>query len=231
MARVRSERASWPSRPRPPEHDPFDDPLAVALVDVVAERGYEAATIEEIVERANVTRADFGRRFRDKEDCVQRCFEAFTEDWHFRIDSAYCAFVDWRTSLRAAAYEVADWMTENPNLVRFGMVEVLKAKNEMIRVIREDAVRYGADLVDRGRQSVADPAAVPDAAPLMAVGSIVQLLTHRLQTGVAVEPRNSVPPMMYMATRPYVGEEVAREEFGLPRPHPRAGHPTNVGSS
>lgn len=190
----------------------------MALVDVVAERGYEAATLDEILGRAGVTRAEFFRRFGDKEDCVRDCFEAFTEDWHFRIDSAYCAFADWRTSLRAAAYEVADWMAENPNLIRFGMVEVLKAENEMIRVIREDAVRYGAGLVDRGREEAADPAKIPEAAAVMAVGSMVQLLTHRLQTGVAVDPAEMVPQMMYMATRPYVGEELAKQELTLPRP-------------
>jgi hypothetical protein len=53
---------------------------------------------------------------------------------------------------------------------------------------------------------------------MMAVGSIVQLLTHRLQSGVAVEPAAMVPPMMYLATRPYLGEELARKELTGPRP-------------
>jgi AcrR family transcriptional regulator len=121
----------------------------MAVVDVIAERGYEVATVEEIAARAGVTMVEFDRRFSGKEDCAQRCFESFSDDWRYRIDRAYSAFPDWPRNLRAAAYEVADWMNENPNLVRFGTVEILKAENEMIRVRREVAFTYGAELIDR----------------------------------------------------------------------------------
>jgi AcrR family transcriptional regulator len=194
--------------------------VALAVVDVVAERGYEEATVEEIAARAGITTADFHRRFADKEECARVSFEAFVDDFRFRIETAYAAFPDWRTGLRAAAYEVADWMDENPNLIRFGAVEILKARNEMVRVRREEALGYGAELIDRGRAEAPDPERVPDAAALMAIGSIVHLLTRRLQTGVAVGPAEMVPPMMFMATRPYIGEELAKEELGLPRPLP-----------
>jgi AcrR family transcriptional regulator len=190
----------------------------LAIVEVVDEVGYEAATVEQIVERAGVTRTEFLRRFKDKEDCAQRSFEAFADDYRLRIFSAYSAFPDWRTGLRAAAYEVADWMDDHPDVVRFGAVEILKAENEMIRVRREEAISYGAELIDQGRMEATGPARVPDAAALMALGSIVQLLIHKIQTGVAFDPIEMVPQMMYLATRPYVGEEVAGEELALPRP-------------
>jgi AcrR family transcriptional regulator len=206
--------------PRAPDPSPFEDPVALAIVDVVAERGYEAATVEQVAGRAGVSIAEFERRFADKEECAHVSFEAFVDDFRHRIEAAYAAYPDWRTGLRAAAYEVADWMSENPNLIRFGAVEILKAENEMVRVRREEALGYGAELIDRGRAEAPDPAAIHEAAALMAIGSIVQLLTHRLQTGVAVDPAEMVPPMMYMATRPYVGEEIAREELVAPRPVP-----------
>jgi AcrR family transcriptional regulator len=198
----RPKKASAPSAPRPPEQDPYDDPIIVA----------------EVAERAGVGLDEFFRCFKGKEDCAQRSFESLDDDWRFRIYSAYSGQPDWRRALRAAAYEMADWMGEHPETMRFGMVEILKAENEMIRVRREESFRWGAGLIDRGREAASRPAGIPDAAALMAVGSIVQLLTHRLQTGVPVEPAEMVPLMMYMATRPYVGEELAREEFELPRP-------------
>jgi AcrR family transcriptional regulator len=189
----------------------------VAIVQVVDERGYEAATVEEIIERAGVTRAQFFQRFRDKDDCARWSFEALTDDWRFRVYGAYSAHPDWRSGLRAAAYEVADWMKEHPDVVRFGAVEILKAETEMIRVRREEAVNYGAELIDNGRSEAADPSKIPEAAALMAIGSIVQLMTQRMQTGVATEPSEIVPAMMYMATRPYIGEELAREELTMTR--------------
>jgi AcrR family transcriptional regulator len=207
-----------PAIPPRPDPDPFTDPLALAIVDVVAEQGYEVTTIDDIVGRAGVTRAEFDRRFKDKEDAVLRSFEAFNADYRWRIESAYHSMPGWRGGLRAAAYEVADWMIENPNLVHFGAVDLLEAKSEMIRVRREEILSYGAKLIDRGRAEAADPAAVPDSAPLVAIGSIVQLLTHRLQSGGNTDPYPEVPQMMYLAVRPYLGEEAAREEITMPRP-------------
>jgi AcrR family transcriptional regulator len=198
---------------------PFEDPIAVAMVDVAAERGYEAASVELVAARAGVTLTEFRRRFRDKEECALRSFEAFADDMQARFEDAYYAQRDWRTGLRAAAYELADWIEENPNLVRFGVVEVLKAENEMMRVRREEAVSIGARLIDMGRGYAAEnDIAVPDGAALMALGSIVQLLTHRLQTATDLAVSHTVPQMLFLVTRPYVGEERAREELTRPRP-------------
>jgi AcrR family transcriptional regulator len=56
-----------------------------AVVDLVADRGYQAVTVEHIVERADVTRATFYTHFRDKEhllasvadDLVDGCLAAY----------------------------------------------------------------------------------------------------------------------------------------------------------
>jgi hypothetical protein len=57
---------------------------------------------------------------------------------------------------------------------------------------------------------------------MIAVGSIVQLLTRRVQQGVTIEPHGMVPEIMYGIVRAYLGEEAAAEELVLPRP-PAAG--------
>lgn len=192
----------------------------MAIVDVVAEQGFEAANVEDIVRRAGVTREEFERRFADKEECALRSFEAFTADYEWRIESAYQSQPGWRGGLRAAAYEIAEWMTEYPKLIKFGAVNLLEAKSEMLRVRREEALGYGAAVIDRGRAEAPDPTSVPASAPVLAIGSIVQLLAHRLQDGSKVEPFEIVREMLYVAVRPYIGEEAAREELTMPRPPP-----------
>lgn len=210
------------SRPSKPDPDPFEDPIATAMVDVVVERGYEAATVEEIVERAGVTRAEFDRRFAGKEDCVLKAYEAFIGHFEYTVGSAYDSQPAWPANLRAAAYACAEWMIEHPNLMRFGAVEVLFAESEMVRVRRDEVARFCANLIAAGREEVRDSTAVPDSADLMATGSILQLLTHRLEQGGEVDLVAMVPHMMYVAVRPYLGEEIAREELTAPRPTPRA---------
>jgi hypothetical protein len=53
---------------------------------------------------------------------------------------------------------------------------------------------------------------------MVAMGSIAQLLTHRLQKGVQLELQETVPQMLYLSVRPYHGEEAAQEELHAPRP-------------
>lgn len=198
--------------------DPFADPLYVALIDVVAERGYAAASIEVVLVRADTERAEFDARFADKETFVLEVLGVFIDDFTRRIQRAYDSRPDWRSGLRAAAYSTAAWLEENPRTARFGSVDVLGAENEMIRVRREGVFQYCARLIDRGRSVAPDPSAVPEAAAVMAIGSIAQLLTHRLQAGEDLETTRMVAALMYQAVKPYLGEEIARQELSLPPP-------------
>ncbi len=197
---------------------PFVDPIAGALVEIVTERGYEATDIGAVVERAGTTRAEFHRRFADKEDCVQKIFEAFIEDFVGQVRSAFEAEARWPASLRAAAYATTDWMDEHPDTARFGMLDVLAAHNEMIRVRREEIFVWCATLIDAGRAVSPDPDAVPEAAALMAIGAVVQIVVRRMQTGEDLGLGQLVPELMYGAVLPYLGEEAARAELAAPRP-------------
>jgi AcrR family transcriptional regulator len=209
--------AGQPRLPDRPPLDPFADPIATALVEIVAERGYEATEVDAVIARSGVGRAEFERRFAGKEDCVRQVFEAFIDDFIWRIRSAYAGEARWPDSLRAAAYASGDWMDEHPRTAHFGMVDVLAARSEIIRVRREEIFQYCAGLIDAGREVAPDPAAVPAAAPVMAVGAVVQIVSMRMQKGEDLAMAQLVPELMYGAVRPYLGEEVARAELAIPR--------------
>jgi AcrR family transcriptional regulator len=204
---------------------PFADPVASALVEIVTERGYEATDVDAVVTRAGITMTEFRRRFADKEDCVQQVFEGFIEDFLAQVRSAFEAEERWPASLRAAAYATTDWIDDHPDTARFGMVDVLAARNEMIRVRREEIFVYCAGLIDAGRGLAPDPAAVPESAAVMAIGAVVQIIARRMQTGGDLELGRLVPELMYGAVRPYLGEEAAREELVAPRPGRRVPDP------
>jgi AcrR family transcriptional regulator len=50
-----------------------------AMAEVVALRGYGAATVADVIERAGVSRKTFYEHFRDKEDCFLEAYEAGVE--------------------------------------------------------------------------------------------------------------------------------------------------------
>jgi AcrR family transcriptional regulator len=204
-----------PSRPDP---DPFVDPVSVALVSLIAERGYEAVEVEVIAERAGVTMEAFHRRFADKQAATVATIEACLRDFEWMVETVYASRADWREGLRACAWAIADHLEEHPDLVHVLMIDLLEAKNEMLRVLREETLMYGARVIDRARAAAPEPEAVPAGAAAIAIGSIAQLLTHRLQKGEELAAHATVRQMIYLSMRPYLGEETAREELSLPRP-------------
>jgi AcrR family transcriptional regulator len=204
--------------PPPPGLDPLADPIAVALVDEVAARGWAATSVAGVVARAGVDRAEFDRRFRDLEECGLRVLEAIAAHFERCVATAFNAGESWRPALRRAAWVAADWIDANPNQVRFGTVEVLEMRSEMARVRREEVFVYCGRMIDAGRTEAPDPEAVPASAAIVAIGSVMQLLAHRVQKGTEIDAHGTVRELIYATVRPYVGEQAARIELTLPRP-------------
>jgi len=57
--------------------------LQKALIELISERGYDAITIQDIVDRANVGRTTFYLHYRSKDDLFMSCHEAIVSE--FRI--------------------------------------------------------------------------------------------------------------------------------------------------
>ncbi len=202
---------------RPKGRALFHHPVAAAVIAVVAERGYGAASVEEITARAGIERPEFDALFDDKNDAILRVLEALIEDFKAEAGAAFAAGGEWPDSLRAAAYATTRWIRRYPEATRFGFVSVLEA-SDMALVQREALVHWCADLIDQGRAVAPDPDQVPAGAAMMAVGAVVELLA-RVQQGT-IQPNRiaRVSQLMYGAVRPYLGEEAARRELSIPPP-------------
>lgn len=57
------------------------DLLRKALLELVSERGYDAITVQDIVDRANVARTTFYVHFGSKDDLFMSCHEAIVRDF------------------------------------------------------------------------------------------------------------------------------------------------------
>ncbi len=197
-------------------------PLGCAVVSVINERGYEAASVEEFLARSGTDRAEFDRHFAGKAEVTLAVMEAFIGDFRSRVSAAYESEPAWPDSLRAAAYEAARWLTENPKTTHFGMVSSVEA-GDMPRARREEIFLWCASLIEAGREVAPDPGAVPPMAAIIAIGAVAETL-RRQQEGVeSADTVAIVPEMMYGAVRPYLGEEAARAELSVPPPPDLAG--------
>ena len=57
--------------------------LQKALIDLIGERGYDAITIQDIVDRANVGRTTFYLHYNSKDDLFMSCHEAIVSQFQF----------------------------------------------------------------------------------------------------------------------------------------------------
>ncbi len=193
--------------------------ICEAVMDLVIAHGYGAPTLEMVLEQANVSEVEFHRNFADVEDC---CLQTYIDNLH-NIDTAvYGAFErqgPWRDRLRAAVYAMARLLRDNPQRVRFDVVEMSSA-GSLPQMHRERQLERLVDIVDLGRQELDDPASLTRAAAQSVIGAIYILVVGEVQSGSASwsDPESLVPDIMYVALRPYLGHEVAMEEFLIPPP-------------
>ena len=57
--------------------------LESALIELIGERGYDAITIQDIVDRANVGRTTFYMHYSGKEKLFMSCHEGILSEFHF----------------------------------------------------------------------------------------------------------------------------------------------------
>jgi AcrR family transcriptional regulator len=207
-----------------PQSAPEWERICQALIDLVLERGYELTTIEAIVARAGVERTEFDRFFSDKEDCFVQAFWTYVvEVFEGRVFAAFEQYDNWRDGLRASAYEAARFIRDNPRESRFGSIEMMQV-GPVAQAHRERQLHRIVDLIDAGRQELDDPDSVNRAVAEAALGAIYTMAIKELsEGGGAGAGERLVPELMYLAVRPYLGDEVAREELTIPPPAEQAG--------
>jgi AcrR family transcriptional regulator len=190
--------------------------ICEAMIDLVLARGFEQTSVEMVCERAGVDRREYENRFAGKDDCAAKIFDESSEEHWCQVRAAYESDGAWRDNLRAAAYASARWFDRHPREIRFGTVEMTRAGNVHQAKV-ERSVGNAIAMIDAGRQELDDPESISRSTAEWVAGSIMEMILKRLgrKGPLATE---LVPQLMYTAVRPYLGEELALEELGIPPP-------------
>jgi hypothetical protein len=195
----------------------FAHPLARATMEELRDRGYEEAEVAAICATVGIGPEDLPPPMREKRHLVIAVSEAYAGDFQAQVGAAFDREPAWPASLRAAAYEVVRWISQHPEATWWGTVGLLEA-GEAARARRDEIFTWAGGLIDAGRAAAPDPAAVPEQASTIAIGSIVETLGRRMQGGISGDPVDGVKWLMYAAVRPYLGEDGAKAELEIPPP-------------
>jgi AcrR family transcriptional regulator len=192
--------------------------IRAAAMALVLEHGFERTSAEMIAARAGVSVADFNRQFADPRDCCLQVYLANIAEFDRIVFAAADRERGWRRRLRAAGYAALRYVRDRPQEARFNFIEMLEGGEEA-QAYRDRYVKRIVDLIDAGRQELAQPDSVSRAVAEGAFGSVYEFLVKQFQDGGDIDHIDRfVPELMYIVVRPYVGHEAARQELAIPPP-------------
>lgn len=191
--------------------------LHQALIDLCFERGFAQVTVADLCGRAGIERAEFERRYADLDDCFFEAYEVEVRRFT-RLMAAAAGPGTWRDRLRATAYALLSFLSEDERLTNFVAVEV-RAASERAQLLFGQGIEPLFDLIDEGRN---EPGASPSLTRSTAEqvgGGIFNQIYGALGQGQPLAPASRIiPEMMYAAVLPYLGADAAREELTLGPP-------------
>jgi len=185
-----------------------------ATADLVAEHGYQGATIETIVRRAKVGYATFYKNFEDKQQCYLELLDAAYGVMGHRVQRAYEREHEWPDKVAAGLGALFETIAEHPNVGRACVVEALTAGPEAV-ARHEKMLKGFVPLLKPGRELNPRRAQLPETLEDTLVGGVLWVLNQRLTAGEAEALRGLLPETIEFVLRPYVGEDRAAREAEL----------------
>jgi AcrR family transcriptional regulator len=184
--------------------------IVTALVDSVAERGYNATTVADITKAASVSRRTFYEHFADKEACFLVAYEMVTDHLLGSMRAAAASYEEWPQKVRAALATLLRFLAAEPELARLSMIEPIAAGGEIADRYRA-SLQGLVEILKAGHPEPASGRPLPEATEETLVGGIVSLIVREISAGRADRLEKLLPDVVELTLAPYLGvEEAAR---------------------
>ena len=189
--------------------------LLAAMLRATAELGYRELSVQDVLDRAGVSRPTFYEHFENKEACFLAAFDVAAARLRERLEAAAEEGGTWRERLRPALAELLRFVVEEPDTAMTLIVDARAACPPAL-LRRDEALDRFASCLDTQVRAEAPAGEMPSAiAAAGIVGGIEALLYSRINRGETDGIESLLPSLMYFAVLPYEGQAVASEELAL----------------
>jgi len=190
--------------------------LIAAMLRAASELGYRETNVQDVIERAGVSRPTFYEHFANKEACFLTAFDATATRLRDRVATAADkGGSNLRDRLRFGLETILHFAATERDAARTLIVEARAASAEAV-MRRDDLLDHFADCVDAQVRKLLPDA--PSYSPVTAagiVGGIEALLYSRLNKGELEDFDSLLPSMMYFLVLPFEGHAAASEELAV----------------
>lgn len=184
--------------------------LIAGFAQAVAEKGYAAVTLADVVGYAQVSRRVFYVNFDSREQCFLTAFDVVVAHLREQVAVAVAPVDDWPSQAIAAIRTALAFLAAEPDLARLCLVESRVAGPAV-------SVRLGATageivpLLRRGRAERPENERLPGSTEDSIVGSLVSLIQRKVAAGEAASLEDLLPDCLELVLLPYLGSvEAAR---------------------
>jgi AcrR family transcriptional regulator len=159
--------------------------LLEAAGQAVAEKGYAATTIDDIVRGAGVSKKTFYEHFDDKLGCFLAAYEAASDELYEHVATAQDAAAGdagagdaWLARTRAGIHAYLRWLAAEPALARVFLIEIAAAGPEALACRERLRDRYAERM-----RALQDGREVREEIAHAIVAAADDLVVRRLRTG------------------------------------------------
>lgn len=178
--------------------------LIAGLAAAVAEKGYAAVTLSDVVRHAKVSRRVFYANFESKEQCFLAAFEVVVDHLRELVADAVDGVEDWPRQAIVATRATLAFLAAEPDLARLCLVES-RGAGPAVTARFAEAVGEMAPLLEQGRAERPEGARLPASTEDSTIGSLVSLTHRKVAAGEAAQLEDLLPDCAELILLPYLG--------------------------
>lgn len=186
--------------------------LIASFVALVAENGYDNATITAVTEGAGVSSRTFYEYFETVEDCCLAAFDRSLEELRPLVAAAFGTETEWPLSIRAALAALLAEFSSHRGRARLLTAEPFVA-GPRIATRHKAAIEEMVPVLRRGRALGAGADALPDTTERGLLGAANSMVARHLLAGEDLE--ELLPDLTQFCLTPYLGAAEARRVASL----------------
>lgn len=185
--------------------------LLTAATEVLAEAGYIALTVDQVIEGAGVSRATFYEQFADKHQCVLAAHEAAFDHLNDAIQGACAGQGTWVDGVAAGIGAALEFAAERPDEARLVIETYPAASDPLLAGQGLTTHERLAELLRPGREQAGDPGlGRPETTERAVIGAAISVVGSRLLSGEAESLPSLRSELVQLILTPYLGVDDAR---------------------
>lgn len=190
--------------------------LIAAILNAVADLGYLETNVQDVIDRAGVSRPTFYEHFSNKEDCFLAAFDTSAERLQKKIDgAARKGGAVWRDRVRYSLESLLRFAAREPDTARTMIVEARAASATAVRRRVELMDHFAECLDSQARELLPQTASHTQVTASGIIGGVESVLYSRLCKQEHAKLESLLPSLMYFVVLPYEGHEAANEAFAV----------------